>query len=200
MLRGLPSLQKLINQLRHIPYLASKNVYRVALHFLSASSPKVEQLWRAIEQARSNIQRCEICNNWAEGAARCIICADARRDMSTICVVEQWSDLYAIERAGEYDGVYHVLKGVLSPLEGIGPSDLAIDALSVRIRNGGVKEVIFATSQTPEGEATISFILSKLSDTSAVYSRLASGVPTGASLAYMDRTTIHRALIGRRPV
>ena len=198
MLGKLPSLQKLINQLRHVPYLASKNVYRVALHMLTAEKESIEQLCGAIWKAKERVHACKACGNWAEGSEFCSVCSSPRRDKTVICVVEGWPDLYAIERAGEFNGVYHVLGGSLCPLEGIGPDQLRIKELVARVEAGDIFEIIFATNPTPEGEATVSYLLSKLPKEGLVYSRLASGVPTGAALAYMDRTTIHKALSGRR--
>lgn len=200
MLRDLPALQDLINQLRHVPYLASKHVYRVALHLLSADQAHVDKLVSSIGQAREHIAPCGTCGNWAQTAQLCTICADANRDTNLLCVVEEWPDLYAIERVGEYGGRYHVLGGVLSPLEGIGPDQLRIKQLVERIEKEGITELIFAINPTPEGEATMSYVRAQLPAVGIVYSRLASGMPTGASLAYMDRTTIHKALSGRQPL
>lgn len=200
MLQGLPALHKLINQLRHVPYLASKNVYRVALYFLTAEQARIDQLMEAITEAKAVVAPCKTCGNWAEKSPNCSVCADGSRDPALICVVEQWHDLYAIERSGSFKGVYHVLGGVLSPLEGIGPDELRVKELMDRVQSGEVREIIFATNPTPEGEATVSFLTSKLPLEGISYSRLASGVPTGGSLSYMDRTTIHKALQGRQPL
>ena len=200
MLQGLPALHKLINQLRHVPYLASKNVYRVALYFLTAEQGRIDQLLTAINEAKEAIAPCETCGNWAEKAPKCTVCADGSRDTGLVCVIEQWHDLYAIERAGSFRGVYHVLGGVLSPMEGIGPDELRVKELLDRVEAGEVREIIFATNPTPEGEATVSYLSSKLPNEGIMYSRLASGVPTGGSLSYMDRTTIHKALQGRQPL
>lgn len=200
MLRDLPALQALINQLRHIPYLASKNVYRVALHLLSVDQDRVNKLLKTIAEAREHISACQACGNWAENAKVCSICSDPSRDSSIVCVVEQWPDLYALERVGQYRGRYHVLGGVLSPLEGIGPEKLRIAELVKRVDTEKVSELIFAINPTPEGEATMSYVRTKLPAEGVTYSRLASGMPTGSSLAYMDRTTIYKALAGRQPL
>jgi len=199
-MRDLPSLQALIQQLRHIPYVASKQVYRVALYLLTASPERTERLLKAIVQARSAVAPCTKCGNWAEESALCVVCSDNKRDESLLCVVEQWPDLYAIERLGEYRGLYHVLGGVLNPLEGIGPDQLRITQLATRLAHEPVREVIFAINPTPEGEATMAYVRSKLASSGIVFSRLASGMPTGSHLAYLDRTTIHRALAGRQPL
>lgn len=200
MLKQLPSLQKLIRQLQYVPYLASKNLYRVAAHLLSSDRDEVERLCEAILEAKDNIQACPICFNWMEARAgeSCLICGSDQRNKHSICVVETWHDLIAIEKTDDYNGLYHVLGGALCPLEGIGPSDLKIDQLLARI-DDSINEIIFATNPTPEGEATASFIASKLDTTNLTISRLASGIPIGSSLEYMDKMTIHKAISGRRP-
>jgi len=195
----LPTLQRLINQLRHVPYLASKNVYRVAFHFLASDQQKVEAFCAALLEAKRAIKSCNICFNWAEGAEHCSICQNPDRTPKIVCVVETWHDLLAIERAGSYQGVYHVLGGALSPLEGIGPGNLNIAPLLDRVANNEVDELIFATNPSPEGEATASFITSKIERDDVTISKLASGMPTGSSLEYLDRITIYKALAGRVP-
>ena len=197
-MRDLPSLQALIQQLRHIPYVASKQVYRVALYLLTASEDRAEKLLSAITHARELVTPCTVCGSWAEQSSVCVVCADSSRDTSLLCVVEEWPDLYAIERLGEYRGRYHILGGVLNPLEGIGPDQLRIQSLSTRLKEEPIREVIFAINPTPEGEATMSYVRSKISADGIVFSRLASGMPTGSHLSYLDRTTIHRALSGRQ--
>ena len=198
MFKQLPSFQKLLHQLQRVPYLASKNIYRVAAYFLISDAKSVDQFCAAIMEAKKNIRPCKVCFNWAEGSELCAICAQPSRDRNIICVVETWHDLFAIEKSGDYRGMYHVLGGSLSPLEGVGPSNLFIQQLIARI-DDSVKEIIFATNPTPEGEATASYIATKLNNTSLAISKLASGVPIGSSLEYMDRVTIHQALAGRRP-
>jgi recombination protein RecR len=198
MLHKLPALQALINQLRLVPFLASRNVYRVALHMLTAPDDKVQGLVHSIESARKHIAPCKTCGAWAQDAELCVVCSDPRRDQSLVCVVEEWTDMFAIERLQEFSGVYHVLGGALNPLEGIGPEKLRITPLAERIQKGAVREIIFAINPTPEGEATVSYVRARLPQSSVQYSRLASGMPTGGQLAYMDRTTIHKALVGRQ--
>lgn len=193
-----PTLQKLVRQLNKVPYLASKNVYRVAMYFLNSSQEQVEQLCRTIIEAKEAIKPCEVCFNWTEGQALCSICTSTQRKKSTVCIVETWYDLYALERAGEFNGVYHVLGGSLCPLEGIGPENLTIEPLVKRL-DGSITELIFATNATPEGEATASYIFSKIKHTGVAVSKLASGMPTGSSLEHMDRITLCKALSGRRP-
>ena len=200
MFRSLPSLQALIRQLQKVPYLASKNLYSVAIHFLVSEAKDVEQFTQALIEAKKNIKACSKCFNWTEGNSLCSICLDEGRSETVICVVETWHDLLAVEKAGGFEGVYHVLGGALCPMEGIGAQDLNIESLLNRI-NANVKEVIFATNPTPEGEATASFISSKLEAKrfGVSVSKLASGVPIGSSLEYMDRVTIYKALSNRRP-
>ncbi len=198
MFDGLPSLQRLVRQLQQVPYLASKNIYRIALHFLTSDAKQIDQFCAAIVEAKKNIRACPICFNWTEGFELCSICSSARRDKNTICVVETWYDLFAIEKAGGYDGVFHVLGGALCPLEGVGQDDLNIESLIKRI-DKNIKEIIMATNPTPEGEATASFISSRFDKKNIEVTRLASGVPIGSTLEYMDRVTIYKALSGRRP-
>ena len=134
-MRNIPSLQKLIRQLQHIPYLASKNIYRVAAHILSSDQDKIEQLCSVMLEAKAKINRCEICFNWTESRKLCDICASGQRDGQIVCVVETWHDLLAIEKSEDYNGVYHILGGSLCPLEGIGPDDLTVVPLVARIND-----------------------------------------------------------------
>lgn len=198
MLTHLPSLQRLIRHLQRVPYLASKNIYRVADYFLKSDPQALEQFCKVLLESQHQIKPCRVCFNWAERNDLCAVCASPRRDPKQICVVETWLDLIAIEKAGGYNGLYHVLGGALCPLDGIGPSQLTITQLLERLATHQ-GELIFATNATPEGEATASFISSKLQSDQVTVSRLASGVPTGSSLEQMDRITIHKALLGRRP-
>ncbi len=198
MFAQLPVFQQLIRQLQRIPYLASKNVYKVAIYFLTSDQKAIEHLCATILEAKKEIRPCARCFNWTEGQELCSICLSQKRDHGVICVVETWYDLFALENAGEYRGVYHVLGGALCPLEGVGPDQLTISAFLNRL-DDSVKEIIFATNPTPEGEATASYIWSKMNKKSINVSKLASGVPIGSSLEYMDRVTIGKALLGRRP-
>jgi recombination protein RecR len=193
----LPSLHKLMGQLQRVPYLASKNIYKVVGHFLELTPEEVDKFCSVLQEARKNIRTCIACFNWTEGDDSCAICVHASRHKEIICVVETWHDLIAIERAQEYQGVYHVLGGVLSPLHGVGPDEIRIKELLQRI-DESTHEIIFATNPTPEGETTASFIASKL-PAGLLVSKLASGVPTGTSLEFVDRVTINKALNGRRP-
>ncbi len=200
MLHQLPTLQRLIRHLQKVPYLASKNVYKVAAHFLMQDPALVALFCKTLLEAREAIKLCTSCFNWAEGNDECLICLSPSRDKELVCVVEAWHDITALENAGGFRGVYHVLGGALCPLEGIGPEKLRINELLKRL-DAGVREVILATNQTPEGDATASYIASKITARapSLIVSRLASGIPMGSTLEFMDRVTIAKALSGRRP-
>ncbi len=198
MFKELPTLQRLMRQLQNVPYLASKNIYKVATHFLKSDEKQIDQFCVVLQEVKKKIKHCSVCFNWTEDNSLCFICSSECRDKGIICVVETWHDLLAIEKTGDYKGVYHVLGGALYPLEGIGSDDLTIDTLIKRI-DANIKELIFATNPTPEGEATASFIASKLDEKIISMSKLASGVPIGSSLEYMDRITVCKALAGRRP-
>jgi len=199
MLKKIPSLELLIDTLRHVPYLASKNVYRVATHFLRMDVRQMEQFSTILKAAHKNVVQCSTCFVWCERESDCMFCEDSKRDQSLVCVVETWQDLLVIEKTEGYAGVFHVLGGAICPLEGIGPQDLAIDPLIKRVTRDNVKEIILATNQTPEGEATAAFIARRLKDTTIAISCLARGVPVGSSLEFMDRVTIYKALSERRP-
>jgi recombination protein RecR len=159
---------------------------------------RAQQFCRTIIEAKKNIIPCARCYAWKEKDKQCLICDDPKRDKSIICVVETWQEFLTIEKAGGYTGGYHILGGAICPLEGIGPDELTISALIQRI-DDTVSEVILATNQTPEGEATAAFIASKLKDKSVKVSCLARGIPVGSSLEYMDRVTVYKALTERRP-
>jgi len=195
----LPSLNNFLKTLQQVPYLASKNLYRVAVHFLNMDKQGVEQFCKVLLAAKHNLHKCAICFSWKEKSGECHPCTASNKDQRIVCVVETWQDLLVIERTGGYNGVYHVLGGVICPLDGIGPEDLSIEPLINRIHKNGVKEIILATNQTPEGEATAAFIASKLKNSEVEISCLARGVPVGSSLEFMDRLTVYKALSERRP-
>jgi len=199
MLENLPTLAHLLKVLQQVPYLASKNIYRVAAHFLEMEPQQMAQFCATLESAKERLKKCETCFYWQEVSEGCVFCSSSKRDQTIICVVETWQEILAIEKTRGYLGVYHVLGGSISPLEGIGPEDLTIDALIVRANNGIVKEVILATNQTPEGEATATYIARKLKGIAITISCLARGLPVGSSLEGMDRLTVFKALSERRP-
>lgn len=194
-----PSLTKLIKTLQQVPYLASKNIYRVADYFLYLDQGRMDQFCAALQEAKKNIIHCATCFSWQEKGRACSFCGHAKRDQSMVCVVETWQELLAIEKTGGYTGVYHVLGGAICPLEGIGPENLSIVPLISRVENAKIVEVILATNQTPEGEATASFIAAKLKHASVKISCLARGIPVGSFLETMDRVTVYKALSERRP-
>jgi len=199
MLEELPTLAHLLKILQQVPYLASKNLYRVAAHFLEMQPQQIAQFCAALEVAKQRLKKCENCFYWQEASAACIFCSSPKRDQTIICVVETWQEILAIEKTRGYLGVYHVLGGSISPLEGISAEDLTIDQLLVRAQNGIVKELILATNQTPEGEATATYIARKLKGVAIAISCLARGLPVGSSLEGMDRLTVFKALSERRP-
>ena|SRR3990167_276947 len=199
MIHKIPSLAHLIKVLQQVPYLASKNLYRVATYFLTADQKRVEQLCAALLLARENIITCPTCHVWQEKKGSCVFCSDPLREGSVVCVVETWQELIAIEKTEGYKGMYHVLGGAISPLEGVGPEDLTIESLCKRVARGGIKELILATNQTPEGEATASYIAKKVKDFDGTISCLARGVPVGSTLEFMDKVTVYKALSERRP-
>lgn len=195
----MPTLAQLIKTLQQVPYLANKNVYRLATYFLQLEPQKLEHLCAILLKAKEMVVQCQICFVWKEKNASCTFCQSEKRDREQVCVVESWQELLAIEKTGGYNGVFHILGGVICPLEGIGPEQLTIQPLLDRVQKYGVKEIILATNQTPEGEATASYIASKLKKVSVSVSCLARGIPVGSSLEFMDRLTVYKALSERRP-
>ncbi len=192
----LPTLNNLLKHLQRVPYLASKNVYRVATHFLHMNRGQLEQFCAHLLATHEQLTKCPTCCWWQEKNGTCLFCSSNKRDKKIICIVESWHDVLAIERAGAFQGVYHVLGGLLNPLEGIGPQQLSINALITRIELG-VQEIIFAFNQTPEGDATAAYIATKLANSHVKCSCLAQGIPVGASLEFTDRLTIYKALAQR---
>jgi recombination protein RecR len=193
-----PSVDNLITQLARLPGIGQRSAQRLAFHLLKATPEEAGALAAAITEVKERIGFCERCYNLAEGPL-CIICADPRRDESLICVVEDPSDVVALERTHEYRGTYHVLGGALSPIDGIDPDHLRIAELMARIENGHVTEVLLATNPTMTGEATANYIADRLRDRTTV-TRLASGLPVGGDLEYADEVTLGRALQGRRAI
>lgn len=200
MVDGLPTLAHLLKVLQQVPYLASKNLYRVAAHFLEMQPQQIVQFCAVLKEIKEKLKKCEKCFYWQEVAASCMFCSSSKRDQTIVCVVETWQEILAIEKTKGYVGVYHVLGGSISPLEGIGPEDLTIDALLERASDGTIAEIILATNQTPEGEATATYIARKLKARGIEkISCLARGLPVGSSLEGMDRLTVFKALSERRP-
>ena len=191
-----PSVDNLIVQLARLPGVGRRTAQRLAFHILKASEADALALADAIREVKERIGFCTECGNLAEEPL-CQICSDARRDRSLICVVEDPSDLVALERTHEYRGLYHVLGGALSPIDGVDPEDLRIAELVGRVDRGGVAEVLLATNPTMTGEATAAYLADRLRDRTRV-TRLASGLPVGGDLEYADEVTLGRALAGRR--
>lgn len=195
----LPSMTQLLKALSQVPYLASKNLYRVADYFLDMDEERLERFCAVILSAKVNLVQCSVCMCWKEREGKCLFCDCCRRNQAIICVVETWQDVMAIEKTAGYTGVYHVLGGAICPLEGVGPEDLYIQQLIERVSQGGVDELILATNQTPEGEATAAFVAGRLRGTLVKVSCLARGLPVGSSLEHMDRLTVFKALSERKP-
>ncbi len=198
MIDKLPTIKKLMRQLHQVPFLASKNLYRVTSYFLQMDQERLEQFCTTLKEAHDKIMQCQICFVWKEKNTNCVFCDDTNRDDTIICVVESWHELLVIERTQQFYGMYHVLGGVISPLDGISAKDLKIDELVTRVSLQGAQEVIFALNQTPEGEATASFIARKLYGSSVKITCLAKGVPIGSNLEFVDRLTVSKALADRK--
>lgn len=191
-------LETLIQELTRLPGLGRKSAQRIAFHILRTSAEDAERLARALLELKARVMDCEVCCNVTE-TQPCALCADTRRDPGVLCVVEQPMDVLAIERTGEFRGRYHVLKGALSPVDGIGPEQLKIGELLARVRAGGVTEIILATNPTAPGEATALYIARLLHDVPGLtVTRIARGVPMGSDLEFSDQVTLARALIGRK--
>lgn len=195
------SLENLIRQFSRLPGIGRKSATRVALHVLRSNRETAESLAKSLIEVKENIRLCSTCFNLADEDL-CSICRDENRSNGMLCVVEGPEDQLAIEEAGVFKGRYHVLHGVLSPLNGIGPEDLKIGELLGRVEKEGIREIILATNPTTEGDATASFLAKLLSEKSGTLkiTRIALGVPVGGDLKYMDRMTLEHALTSRRPI
>ena len=194
-----PPLANLINELTRLPGIGGKSAARLAYYILKRPAGEAESLATAILDVKSKIFRCSICNNMTD-VEPCAICSDPRRDPSVICVVEEAFNIPTIEQTRDFKGFYHVLLGALSPLKGIGPSDIDVAGLLKRIQAGGVREVIVATNPNVEGEATASYIAQQLRNAGVRTTRLAFGLPVGGDLEYADQVTMSKALEGRREI
>ncbi|MEE9534495.1 MAG: recombination mediator RecR [Acidimicrobiia bacterium] len=192
------AIEQLTAELAKLPGIGRKTATRLTFHLLKQPRVTVESLARAIQTMVERIAPCSTCGNYSE-TDPCSICEDSRRDRAILCVVEEASDLEAIERSGEFRGLYHVLGGHLSPLDGVGPDDLRIDDLFRRVENGsGVREVVVATNPSMEGEVTATYIRGVLAPVGLQVTRIALGLPVGGDLEYADRQTIAQALAARR--
>ncbi len=184
-------------ELKKLPGIGTKSAVRIAFHILRTPADEVRLLARDLAAVKEKVRLCSVCGNYTE-AETCELCEDPRRDTSTICVVEQPSDIHVVESTGVFRGTYHVLHGVLSPLEGVRPEALRIGELVERCRNDGVSEVVLATNPTVEGDATAYYIAEALRKLDVTVSRIARGVPVGGELEFADQLTLARALNGRR--
>ena len=191
-----PAVENLVAQLTKLPGIGRRTAQRLAFHVLSVRPEEALELARAIEDVKTRVRFCRECGNLTEDEL-CDVCSDARRDRTVICVVEQPVDVVSLERTGEFRGLYHVLGGALSPLDGVEPDDLRIEGLLERVERDGVEEVVLATNPTMTGEATAAYIAGRLRGKVQV-TRLASGLPVGGDLEYADEVTLGRALAGRR--
>jgi recombination protein RecR len=191
-----PSVDNLVAQLTRLPGVGQRTAQRLAFHLLQVPKPEALALAEAIGDVKERVRFCDECGNLTE-ETMCAICLDERRDRSLLCVVEQPADLVSLERTHEFRGLYHVLGGALSPLDGVEPEHLRIDELLGRVGRNGVVEVVLATNPNMTGEATAAYIADRLRDRVRV-TRLASGLPVGGDLEYADEVTLGRALAGRR--
>ena len=191
------AVQDLIDELGRLPGVGPKSAQRIAFHLLAAEPADVERLASTLVRVKNEVKFCSVCGNVAE-AEICRICSDPRRDQTIICVVEEPKDVVAIERTREFRGRYHVLGGAISPIDGIGPDDLRIRELMVRLRDDTISELILATDPNLEGEATATYLARLLKDMDLTVTRLASGLPVGGDLEYADEVTLGRAFSGRR--
>ncbi|HEV8601992.1 MAG TPA: recombination mediator RecR [Gaiellaceae bacterium] len=191
-----PSVENLVAQLTRLPGIGTRTAHRLAFHLLRVPKDEAQALASAIEDVKQRVRFCSECGNLTE-EERCQICRDERRDRALVCVVEQPADLVSLERTHEYRGLYHVLGGALSPIDGIEPEHLRIDELMRRVERNGVEEVVLATNPNMTGEATAAYLADRLRGRVRV-TRLASGLPVGGDLEYADEVTLGRALSGRR--
>lgn len=190
-------VQELIDELGRLPGVGPKSAQRIAFHLLQTEDDLPQRLARVLIEVKEKVRFCDGCGNVSE-QERCNICRDERRDKSTICVVEESKDVQAIERTREFRGLYHVLGGAISPIQGIGPEQLRIKELMTRLSNAQITEVILATNPNLEGEATATYLVRMLSTLGIPVTRLASGLPVGGDLEYADEVTLGRAFSGRR--
>lgn len=191
-------IEDAVNEVARLPGIGKKTALRLVLHLVKQPEAKTFLLTESLNKLRGHIRFCNVCQNISDEET-CSICASARRDQSTVCVVEEVQDVMAIENTAQYTGVYHVLGGVISPMNGIGPSDLKIDSLISRVAqaHGAIKEIILALSPTMEGDTTAFYLNKKLRDYAVKITSIARGVPVGGNLEYTDEITLGRSIVGR---
>jgi recombination protein RecR len=193
------SLQNLIDQFKRLPGVGPKGAQRLAFHILKTPREEAERLCDAVREVKDRVTYCSVCNNITD-VDPCAFCADDTRDHTAICVVEEPQNVHVVEKGGGFRGLYHVLLGALSPLQGIGPDDLKIRGLLARIEKGSVAEIILATNPTVEGEATAIYLARLLKPLGLRVTRIATGIPVGSDLEYADELTMGKAMEGRREV
>jgi recombination protein RecR len=191
------AIDDLVTELARLPGIGRKTAVRLTYHLLRQPLEQSKKLASVLVDVRERIHPCDRCFNLTD-AALCSVCGDPRRDVTMVCVVEEASDIAAIERTGEYRGVYHVLGGRLAPLDGVGPDDLTVGRLAARVEEGGIHEVIIATNPSLEGDATALYVQRQLARANLTVSRIARGIPVGGDLEYADGSTIAQALSARR--
>ena len=192
-------LEKAVQEFSKLPGVGRKTALRLVLHLLRQDTDEVMQFTETIAHMREEVKHCRICHNISDSEV-CPICSDPRRDESTICVVENIQDVMAVENTQQYQGLYHVLGGVISPMDGVGPADLEIESLVERVKEGGVKEVILALSSTMEGDTTNFYIFRKLAPfTDVKLTIIARGISVGDELEYTDEVTLGRSILNRTP-
>ena len=192
-----PSIEKLIEAFEKLPSIGHKTAARLAFHMLNSSEEEINNFVNAITNAKKNLKYCSKCFNISD-TDPCIICSNPKRDESIICVVEDVRDIIAMERTHEFNGVYHVLHGSISPMNGVGPDDIKVKELLARLTDGKVKEIILATNPRVEGEATAMYLSKLIKPLGIKVTRIARGIPVGGDLEYTDEVTLSKALEGRR--
>lgn len=193
------TLNKMINELSKLPGIGGKTAQRLAFHILSLADSEAEALADSIVEAKHALKYCSVCGNLTDEDP-CLICKDGSRRQDVICVVESPKDVVAIEKVKEFDGLYHVLHGAISPIQGIGPEDINLKSLIVRLQNSSVDEIIIATNPTIEGEATAMYIAKLVKPSGIKVTRIANGIPIGGDLEYADKVTLLKAIEGRREI
>ena len=191
-------LERAVSEFAKLPGIGRKTALRLVLHLLRQETEEVERFAEAVTQMKHEIKHCRVCHNISDSDV-CPICSSPQRDASTICVVENVRDVMAIENTAQFNGLYHVLGGIISPMDGIGPSDLEIDSLVNRVAEGGVKEVILALSPTMEGDTTNFYLFRKLAGYDVKMSVIARGISVGDELEYADEVTLGRSILNRTP-
>lgn len=193
------TIKDLIDSYKKLPGIGEKSAERLALSSLDLDQEILEKFSDSLKFLKSNVIRCEICNNYSENKI-CEICMDSSRNKNVVCVVEEPKNVFSLEKLGSYNGIYHVLDGLISPLDGINPSDINIDSLVKRVESGNISEVIIAVKPSIEGETTSLYILKRFDGMNVTVSKIAYGIPIGADMDYIDNLTLERALVDRKKI